>query len=88
MCHYQFEPSFIVDISEQHETKMKAINCFKSQIFNPNYQGEQTYISSPEYIESIEVRSRYYGGLIGKKHGEPFLIREMIEIDDVMTLLA
>ena len=87
MCHYQFEPSFIVDISEQHETKMKAIHCFKSQIFNPNYQGEQTYISSPEYIESIEVRSRYYGGLIGKKHGEPFLIREMVEVNNIMTLI-
>ena len=87
MCHYQFEPSFIVDVSEQHKTKMKAIHCFKSQIFNPNYQGEQTYISSPEYIESIEVRSRFYGGLIGKKHGEPFLIREMIEVNNIMTLI-
>lgn len=87
MCHYQFEPSFVVDVTEYHETKMKAIRCFKSQIYNPNYQGEPTYISSPEYIESIEVRSRYYGGLIGKKYGEPFLIREMIEIDDIMTLI-
>jgi len=87
MCHYQFEPSFVVDVTEYHEIKMKAINCFKSQIYNPNYQGEPTYISSPEYIESIEVRSRYYGGLIGKKYGEPFLVREMIEIEDVMTLI-
>lgn len=87
MCHYQFEPSFIVDVTEYHETKMQAIRCFKSQIHNPNYQGEPTYISSPEYIESIEVRSRYYGGLIGKKYGEPFLIREMIEIEDIMTLI-
>lgn len=87
MCHYQFEPSFVVDVTQYHEKKMKAIKCFRSQIYNPNYQGEPTYISSPEYIESIEVRSRYYGGLIGKKYGEPFLIREMIEIDDVMTLI-
>jgi bacillithiol biosynthesis deacetylase BshB1 len=87
MCNYKFEPSFIVDVTEQYERKMMAVHCYKSQIYNPNYQGEQTYISSPEYLDSIEVRSRYYGGLIGKKHGEPFLVRDMIEIVDVMTLI-
>lgn len=87
MCHYEFKPSFVVDVTEQHERKMKAIHCYKSQIYNPNYQGEQTYISSPEYLDSIEVRSRYYGGLIKCKYGEPFLIREMIEIKDIMTLI-
>jgi bacillithiol biosynthesis deacetylase BshB1 len=87
MCHYEFIPSFIVDVTDQYERKMAAINCYKSQIYNPNYQGEQTYISSPEYLDSIEVRSHYYGGLIGCKYGEPFLIREIIEIEDIMTLI-
>ena len=86
MCHYQFEPSFVVDVTEQYERKMAAMHCYKSQIYNPNYQGEQTYISSPEYIDLIEIRSRYYGGLIGKKYGEPFLVRDMLQIKDVMTL--
>jgi hypothetical protein len=44
-------------------------------------------ISSPEYIDSIEVRSRYYGGLIGKKHGEPFLVRETLEVKDITSLV-
>jgi len=87
MCHYEFTPSFIVDITEQNDRKIKAIHCYKSQIYNPNYQGEQTYISSPEYLDSIEVRSRYYGGHIKCKHGEPFLLREAIEIKDIMALV-
>ncbi len=87
MCHYDFKPSFVVDVTEQYERKMEAIQCYKSQIYNPNYQGEQTYISSPEYLDSIGVRSRYYGGLIGCRYGEPFLIRETIEIEDIMTLV-
>lgn len=86
MCHYEFEPSFIVDVTEQHERKMAAVHCFKSQIYNPNYQGEQTLISSPEYLESIEVRSRYYGWHIRKKHGEPFLMRDALEIGDIMSI--
>jgi hypothetical protein len=76
-----------VDVTGQHERKMAAIRCFKSQIYNPNYPGEQTLISSPEYLESLEVRSRYYGGCIGKKHGEPFLIRDLLEVKDVMSLV-
>jgi bacillithiol biosynthesis deacetylase BshB1 len=86
MCHYEFRPSFVVDVTEQHERKMEAIRAYKSQIHNPDYPGEQTLISSPEYIESIEVRSSYYGGLIRKKYGEPFLAREMLEVEDIMTL--
>ncbi|MBD3184089.1 bacillithiol biosynthesis deacetylase BshB1, partial [Candidatus Poribacteria bacterium] len=46
MCHYRFEPSFIVDVTEQHERKMDAIRAYKSQVYNPNYQGEKTLISS------------------------------------------
>jgi len=86
MCHYEFQPSFIMDITEQYERKMAAIRCFGSQIFNPDYPGEQTLISSPEYMESIEVRSRYYGWHIKKKYGEPFLVRDALEIEDVMTI--
>lgn len=87
MCHHQFDPSFVVDVTDQYERKMEAIHCFKSQIYNPEYPGEQTLISSPEYLESIETRSRYYGWLIGKKYGEPFLMKEMLEIQDIMTLV-
>ncbi len=86
MCHYEFEPSFVVDVTDQHERKMEAIRAYKSQIYNPSYAGEPTLISSPEYIESIEVRSRYYGGLINKKHGEPFLLRGTLEIEDIFQL--
>ena len=86
MCQYEFQPSFIVDVTEQHERKMAAIRCFESQIYNPNYPGEQTMISSPEYMESIEVRSRYYGWHIKKTYGEPFLMREALEVEDIMAL--
>jgi bacillithiol biosynthesis deacetylase BshB1 len=86
MCHYEFKPSFIVDVTEQHERKMEAIRSYKSQIYNPNYPGEQTLISSAEYLESIEVRSRYYGGLIRERYGEPFFVIGVLEIEDIMSL--
>jgi bacillithiol biosynthesis deacetylase BshB1 len=87
MCHHEFKPSFIVDVTQQHERKMEAIQAYESQVYNPNYQGEPTLISSPEYFEHIVIRSRYYGGLIMKKHGEPFLVREMLEVNNIMSLV-
>ncbi len=86
MCQYEFQPSFIVNVTEQHERKMAAVRCFESQIHNPDYPGEQTMISSPEYLESIEVRSRYYGWRIKKPYGEPFLMRETVEVENIMAL--
>ena len=86
MCHYEFQPSFIVDVTDQYERKMAAIRCFGSQIFNPDYPGERTLISSPEYMESIEVRSRYYGWHIKAKYGEPFLVKDALKIEDVTTI--
>lgn len=86
MCHYEFQPSFIVDVTDQYERKMAAIGCFESQIFNPDYPGEQTLISSQEYMESIEIRSRYYGWHIKKKYGEPFLVKDALKIEDVTTI--
>ena len=88
MCHYEFIPSFVVDVTDQHQRKMEAIRAYESQVYNPSYAGEPTLISSPEYMESIEIRSRYYGNHIGKKHGEPFLMRGMIEIKDILTVIS
>lgn len=87
MCHHRFEPTFVVDVTDQHERKMQAIRAFRSQIYNPAYAAEGTYISRKEYLEELEARSRYYGSLIGRRYGEPFLLREMLEVEDPFSLV-
>lgn len=87
MCHYRVEPTFVVDVTDQHERKMQAIQAFRSQVHNPSYEAEETYISRKEYLEEIEARSRYYGSLIGRRYGEPFLLREMLEVEDPFSLV-
>jgi LmbE family N-acetylglucosaminyl deacetylase len=72
MQWYAFVPSFIVDVSETHETKMKAIRAFGSQFHDPASTEPQTKLSHPGFLEMIEVTSRYYGERIGARHGEPF----------------
>jgi hypothetical protein len=34
----------------------------------------------------MELLARYYGEMIGVRYGEPFLVKELMQVDDVVTL--
>ncbi|HOZ20156.1 MAG TPA: bacillithiol biosynthesis deacetylase BshB1 [bacterium] len=88
--HYHFTPSFVVDISDVFETRLEAIRAYKSQVFNPDVvvdDEDKTHISSPEYFRTIYARAEYWGGRIGARYGEPFLVREALRTDDPFALL-
>lgn len=85
LTHYRHRdavPSFIVDISEHFDKKLKAIRAYASQFYNPASSEPETYISRPEFLDEIEMYNRYCGLLIGARYGEPFIIREHLAIDD------
>ena len=86
MQTYQFEPSFIVDISEFFETRMDAINAYGSQFYNPESEAPNTFISDPKFLGYLEARSKFYGFQIGKEYGEPFYSEEAVELN-LMGLL-
>jgi bacillithiol biosynthesis deacetylase BshB1 len=81
MQTYLFEPTFIVDVSEHFDTKMKSVNEFKSQFHNPNLRKDDTFISKPEFLDYVKARGEFYGFQIRKKYGEPFFCEEKIEYD-------
>ena len=81
MQTYTFEPSFIVDISNFFETKMKSVWAYSTQFHNPESNEPETFISSPEFIDYVDARAKFYGFQIGKKFGEPFYCEEKIELN-------
>jgi bacillithiol biosynthesis deacetylase BshB1 len=81
MQTYSFEPTFIVDISDYFEMKMKAVKVFETQFYNPKSKEPETFISQPEFLSFIEARAKVYGFQIGKKFGEPFYCEEKIELE-------
>lgn len=81
MQTYGFEPSFIVDITDEFETKIKAIHCYSSQFYNPASKEPDTFISDKKFLEYLEARAVYYGFQIGVKYGEPFYVEERIKFD-------
>ena len=81
-------PSFVVDVSEFVEEKMAAIRAHASQFYKADSDEPQTRISARGFLEEIEVRMRYFGSLIGVAAGEPFYVREALNVDDPVALLT
>ena len=73
-------PAFVIDISDVFDKKIEAIEAFSTQFYNPDASDKepQTYISSPEFLESVINRSKMYGKMIGVKYAEGFLSKKMI----------
>ena len=77
-------PSFVYDVTPVFETKLASIRAYSSQFFSTNYkQNEpQTYISSPEFLNSIIGRHQMYGKMIGVPYAEGFITEKMIGVRD------
>ena len=82
-----FNPDFVVDITNVFEKKIAAVQAYKTQFYNPASNEPDTYISSPEFLESILYRSKMFGKLIGVKYGEGFLSKKMIGINSFDALI-
>lgn len=81
MMTYDFEPSFIVDITDTFETKMDSIKAYKTQVYDPDSKEPETLISQPAFFKMFEARARNYGFKIRKEFGEAFFAEENIELD-------
>jgi LmbE family N-acetylglucosaminyl deacetylase len=81
-------PSFIVDVSDFLNEKMEAIRAHGSQFYDPNSTEPETRLTARTFLDELENRSRYFGSLIGTAAGEPFYVREALNIADPIDLLT
>jgi len=78
-------PSFVVDISRQFDRRMAALFSYESQ-YGSGGMASDLFPSHGEVAERLAAVARFYGNLIGVKYGEPFAVKESIEIHDVVTM--
>jgi bacillithiol biosynthesis deacetylase BshB1 len=79
------KPSFIVDISAQFERRMTALLSYTSQ-YGEAAEGGALFPNEPEIRERLGAIARFYGNLIGVKYGEPFVVKEAIQISDIVSM--
>lgn len=82
------EPSFVVDITNFLEQKMQAIRAHRSQFYDPASGEPETRLTAKTFLDELETRSRYFGSLIGAAAGEPFFVRETLNVHDPVDLLT
>ena len=81
------KPDVIVDIKPYWEKKLESIRAYKTQFYNPDDSSENTYISSPEFMEFLEARAKEYGHAIGVTYGEGFTVERHIGVKNLFDLI-
>jgi N-acetylglucosamine malate deacetylase 1 len=78
-------PSFVVDISRYFERRMSALFSYTSQ-YGEGEMASEVFPSHQEIEERLAAIARFYGNLIGVKYGEPFVVKEAIQINDIVNM--
>lgn len=80
-------PDIIIDITPYIETKIASIKAFRTQFYTPGEEGPDTYISSPDFFESVIGRAREFGKSIGTTYAEGFTCRKLLGVNSLFDLL-
>ncbi|GAO44290.1 bacillithiol biosynthesis deacetylase BshB1 [Flavihumibacter petaseus] len=83
------EPDLIIDISEVFEQKMLSVEAYTTQFYQSNGDngGPQTYISTPDFRDSVVARARMLGKRIGVKYGEGYNSQKSLGISSLDALI-
>ena len=63
-------PALIVDVTDHFAVKREALQAYRSQFWNPDYDGAETLVSSERFWHNIEHRAARLGARIGATYGE------------------
>lgn len=83
--YYDIRPTFVVDISDQFESKFASILAYKSQFTNQE-SGKDLFPAQEEIRARVDAMARFYGMLGGVTYGEPFLQKEVGLVDDLLVI--
>ncbi len=72
------QPSFVMDISAHMEKKIKSILAYTTQFNSPGTDEPQTYISTPQFLETVKARALMLGKRIGVEYAEGYITEKII----------
>ena len=81
------EPDFVVDITGFTDKKTEAILAYRSQFYDPNSTEPESPITSKNFFESLNYRSRDLGRLSGLDHAEGFTVERCLAVNSLGDLL-
>lgn len=81
------EPDFVVDVSGFMDKKLEAISAYASQLYDPANDSPDTPISSKNFRESIEYRSKDLGRLVGVDFAEGYTVERYVAVRSLSDLI-
>ena len=88
MLHNNFEPSFIVDITDEMDDKTAAIMAYESQFLLQDKKTANTYINRSRFLESLKTRAAFYGHQAGVSFAEAYYYEGRLKIDNILEYFA
>ena len=82
------KPDIILSIGDKIEEKMRSVEAYKSQFYDPDSSEPKTVISSKSFLDGIRNRTVDMGRLIGVDYAEGFLSPQNIGTSDIMNLYS
>lgn len=80
-------PDFVVDITGFTDKKTESILAYKSQFYDPNSKEPESPITSKNFFESLNYRSRDLGRLAGVDHAEGFTVERYLAVNSLGDLI-
>lgn len=78
-------PTFVVDITNEFDRRMESLLAYKSQ-YGDAPETSDLFPQASEIRDRLAGIARFYGNLIGVKYGEPYVVKETMRVDDVVSL--
>ena len=83
--YYDVRPTFVVDITDQFETRFQSLMAYKTQ-FSDQEAGSGIFPAQAEIRARVEAMARHYGMLGGVTYAEPFLQKEVGLVEDLTSI--
>ncbi len=78
-------PTFVVDISDQFETRFASLMAYRSQ-YQEQAVGSGLFPREAEIRERVAAMAGFYGLLGGVRYAEPFVQKEVGLVEDLLAI--
>ena len=83
--YYDIRPTFVVDITDQFETRFQSLIAYQSQ-FTDQEAGKDFFPAQADIHARTEAMARFYGMMGGVTYAEPFLQKEIGLVEDLLQI--
>jgi len=88
LLHNFDRPSLVVDISGVYQSKLELLRLHESQFSKTAEEFGVVPLGLGDYLFGLESRDRFFGSLIGTRHGEALVSDRPLKLSDVSRVLS